>query len=399
MTRTSIQALLPNRAHEAPAVEHGHAHVQQDQRRTWRATSASASRAVGRGDDREALEVERLGHRGQDRRIVVDDQDRRQRSMPRLSARFMRPRARQRQGDAERAARPGVLSTQMRPPCSATIPRAMYSPSPMPGEAPVVDVPAAVKALEDQRLILERNANTVVGHAEAGFLARARDAHLDGAWSDCTSARFRSGCRYLVEARRVDRRDHRRVTSATPRAAAGEPSRVAALTSARPGPSRCARRSVRPAPAARRRAARAPGRAGADSAVATREPGAIGGRRRIAVDASLSTCACVTMPVSGVLRSCAADERKSSFSRAASSRARTLASSSIRARLSSTTAAWSASSCTSSRSLLAKHRRALGIDQQRPEAFAIGADGRAQGQPARCTARRRPYRPSARAAR
>ena len=82
--------------------------------------------------------------------------------------------------------------------------------------------------------------------------------------------------------------------------------------------------------------------------IGRRPPGCADARRSM-------SCACAIRVVSSGLRSCAAEERKSSFRRVVFlARSARGAASSISARLSRMTAAWSARSCTSTRSSSAK---------------------------------------------
>src|ERR1051326_4248935 len=122
-----------HRAHEAPAVEDRHAHIEQNQLGPRFAVYLGIERiqrflTVGCRKDSKTLEVERVRDRREDRRVVVDYQYRAgAHKLRRAGASALEGRA-----TWKVLPSPGVLSIQILPSCCSTIPRAMYNPRPIP---------------------------------------------------------------------------------------------------------------------------------------------------------------------------------------------------------------------------------------------------------------------------
>src|SRR5258708_4700215 len=143
---------------EPPPIEHGHPHVEEDERGRDLVDHIQRLRTVRGGTDGETFALEEVAEHGEDLDVVVDDEDRPRRRGHRVDtgARAIGAvgpgRTIRREDDALGRGHhqfnfpssapgsatwnvlpwPTALSTQMRPPCSWAIPRQMYRPRPMP---------------------------------------------------------------------------------------------------------------------------------------------------------------------------------------------------------------------------------------------------------------------------
>ena len=244
----------------------------------------------------------------------------------------------------------------MRPPCCSTMPRQMYSPSPRPAKRRSSTFAARWKrskmwARSAAGMPMPSSATLSRATSPSSRQAATRTSPPSGLYFTAFSSRFSTS--WSIRVRSYSPATHsaasrtKRCRSAACRAMVSRASSTRSTRSSGPSSRPCSTREASSRSTTRplRR------RASLTSRWMFLTSGGAAGLRSAR---RWSSSAEATRVVSGVLRSCAAAERKSSFRRVASSRARTRAASSISARLSKITAAWSASSCTRRRSSSAK---------------------------------------------